>query len=121
MDISENRAFSPETIAGLQATHGPRLAYVDGPPGRSSPQWAIVLKLPKPGDAMLYRAQTADPALRANAQPILLRNMFAAAWTEWDGECSFDALLAQFPFVDMGCNRAIKEFTGIDEEERAKK
>ena len=120
MDIEANRAFKPETIAALQAST-PRLCYVDGPPGRSAPQWAIVLKLPKPGDAMLYRAQLNDPIQRASAQSHLLRNMFAAGWTEWDDECTLDQLTAQFPFVEMGCSKAIKDFTGIDEEERAKK
>jgi hypothetical protein len=120
VDIEENRAFQPETIAALQATHGPRLCYCEGPHRNGAPEWAAVLKLPTPGDALLYQAQCNDPSVVGSAATNFFRNMFAAGWTKWDGECDYSQLTKQFPLVAIGCSPEWKAFTGFDAAERSK-
>jgi hypothetical protein len=110
-----DRGIAPEKIEELRATHG-RIKHVVGEGG----EWEAVLRVPSGPDAKMFKHQTHDPAVRADAQEILFRKIAVACWTEWGGECDAAKLLTELPLAPEGCGEAIAALTGMKAAERAK-
>lgn len=111
-------ALTQEQIDDLEQKHG-RIAVVRsqfrGKDGQ--PEWLVVLRKPNRGEYKMFRAQTANPAQKADAQETFIRQTCV-----FPDRLALDAMLEDFPGLadSEGVTEACKALTGLSSVQDAK-
>jgi hypothetical protein len=95
-------------IAVVRSANRDKLGY---------PEWTIVLRKPNRGEYKMFRAQTNNPAQKADAQETFIRQTCVVP-----DRVGLDALLEEYPGIadSEGVTEACKALTGLSSVQDAK-
>jgi hypothetical protein len=101
--------ITKEMIATLEERHK-RVAHVVSAHknNEGSPHWEVVLRRPSRAEYNRFRTQAMDPARKADAQDVLVRQIAV----EPAGE-AIGALIDEWPAIPEACGEAIDVLSGM--------
>jgi len=108
----DSSVVSKEKLEELEALHK-RIGVVTHPDGKS---WYVVLRKPKRAEYKLFRANSNNPQLQAEAQEKLFKCTCVVPATQPE----IEALLDEWPGIPEACARMFIELAGMAGVEEGK-
>ena len=112
--------FTQDRLTELEATHG-RIAVVRGKRAQHADDktpypWEVIFRRPKRAEYKMYRANSIDPAQRAEAQETLCKQCVV----EPTSREAFDTLLDEWPGICEAATDAITSLVGLAADDQGK-